>query len=98
MWYGAGKFQDILDRLGKKFNGKAYEPVPREMLSALTQRDEMYRPAIKTVSRALDRMNDQQQQYFFEHVVLGLLVDWRPTQAAIKLIEALDTPDLIKSW
>ncbi len=43
-------------------------------------------------------MNDQQQQYFFEHVVLGLLIDWRPTQAAIKLIEALDNPDITKSW
>ncbi len=65
---------------------------------ALTQRDEMYRAAMKAVSRALDQMNSQQQQYFFEHVVLGLLIDWRPTEAAIKLIEALDTPDLRKSW
>ena len=98
LWYGADKFHDILDRLRKKFNGKAYEPVSRETLAALTQRDEMYRAAMKTVSHALDRMNDQQQQYFFEHVVLGLLIDWRPTQAAVKLIEALDTPDLTKSW
>ncbi len=98
LWYGADRFQDILDRLGKKFNGQAYEPVPRETLVALTQRDEMYRAAMKAVSRALDQMNSQQQQYFFEHVVLGLLIDWRPTEAAIKLIEALDTPDLRKSW
>ncbi len=98
LWFGADKFQDVLERLNKKINGKPYEPVPRATLAALKQRDASYRAAMQTMTRAQSQMNNQQRQYFFEHVMLGLLIDWRPTQAAIKLIEALDTPDLIKSW
>jgi len=98
LWYGADRFQDILDRLGKKFNGKAYESVSRETLAQLKARDQLYRSAMHTTSRVQARIKDQQKRYFFEHVELGLLIDWHPTQAAIKLIEALDTPDLTKSW
>ncbi|MCA1606346.1 MAG: glycosyl hydrolase 115 family protein, partial [Acidobacteria bacterium] len=98
LWFGADKFQDVLEQLNKKINSKPYEPVPRETLAALKQRDASYRAAMQTIIRAQSQMNNQQRQYFFEHVMLGLLIDWRPTQAAIKLIEALDTPDLIKSW
>ncbi|MCA1574676.1 MAG: glycosyl hydrolase 115 family protein, partial [Acidobacteria bacterium] len=39
LWFGADKFQDVLERLGQKINGKPYEPVPRETLAALKQRD-----------------------------------------------------------
>ncbi|MDQ3748740.1 MAG: glycosyl hydrolase 115 family protein [Acidobacteriota bacterium] len=98
LWFGADKFQDVLERLGKKINGKPYEPVPRETLAQLKARDEQYRSAMNTISRAQARMNDEQKQYFFEHIELGLLIDWRPTQAAIKLIEALDAPDAAQAW
>ncbi len=98
LWFGADKFQDVLERLGKKINGKPFEPVPREQLAALKQRDQMYRAAMQTISRAQSRMNDEQRQYFFEHLTLGLLIDWRPTEAAIKLIEALDAPDAAQAW
>ncbi|MDQ3753455.1 MAG: glycosyl hydrolase 115 family protein, partial [Acidobacteriota bacterium] len=46
LWFGADKFQDALDRLGKKINGKPYEPVPHEMLAQLKARDEQYRSAM----------------------------------------------------
>ncbi|MDQ3710670.1 MAG: glycosyl hydrolase 115 family protein, partial [Acidobacteriota bacterium] len=98
LWFGADKFQDVLGRLSKKINSKSYEPVPREMLAQLKARDEQYRSAMNTISRAQTRMNDEQKQYFFEHVEFGLLIDWRPTQAAIKLIEALDAPDAAQAW
>ncbi|MCA1617065.1 MAG: glycosyl hydrolase 115 family protein, partial [Acidobacteria bacterium] len=39
LWFGADKFQDVLERLNKKINGKPYGPVPRETLAALKQRD-----------------------------------------------------------
>ena len=68
------------------------------MLAQLKARDEQYRSAMNTISRAQARMNDEQKQYFFEHIELGLLIDWRPTQAAIKLIEALDAPDAAQAW
>lgn len=98
LWFGADKFQDILERLGKKINGKPFEPVPHETLLALKQRDASYRTAMQTISRVQSRMNDEQRQYFFEHLTLGLLIDWRPTEAAIKLIEALDAPDAEQAW
>ncbi len=98
LWFGADKLQDVLERLGKKINGKPFEPVSREALAALKQRDQMYRAAMQTISRAQSRMNDEQRQYFFEHLTLGLLIDWRPTEAAIKLIEALDVADAAQAW
>ncbi len=98
LWFGADKLQDVLERLGKKINDKPYEPVPRETLAALKERDASYRAAMRIISRAQSRMSDEQHQYFFEHVTLGLLIDWRPTEAAIKLIEALDAPDAAQAW
>jgi hypothetical protein len=37
-------------------------------------------------------MTADRQQYFFEHVAFPMLVDWRQTAAAIKLIRAAAEP------
>ena len=38
-------------------------------------------------------MTPDRQQYFFEHVMFPLLLDWRQTSAAIKLNQALTAGD-----
>jgi hypothetical protein len=42
-------------------------------------------------------MTPDEQRYIFEHVTLGLLSDYRTTQAAILLVQAMREPDLAKS-
>src|SRR5262245_41689306 len=43
-------------------------------------------------------MNPDQQQYFYEHVWFPLLIDWRQTTAALKLINAgaERNPDVVR--
>lgn len=38
-------------------------------------------------------MTPDRRQYFYEHVSFPLLIDWRQTTAAIKLIKAAAEPD-----
>ncbi|MGI9090394.1 MAG: glycosyl hydrolase 115 family protein [Gemmatimonadaceae bacterium] len=98
LWCGADAFQEALDQLSERFTGKPYHALSTATVTALEQRDEQYDAAIKTVSHASDSMNREQRQYFFENAVLGLLIDRRPTQAVLKLAQALNEPDSARAW
>jgi hypothetical protein len=90
--------QQALAALTHKFDGKPFERIPAETRAAAAERDAKYRAAIDVVTKAAAGMTDEQQQFFFEHVTLGLLIDWRQTQAAVKLLQALDDSDLREAW
>jgi len=48
---------------------------------------------MQTIDTANARMPSEQKQYFYENVTFPLLVDWRQTSAAIKLIQAANSSD-----
>lgn len=98
LWFGADRFEKLLQELGKKINGQKFEPVSGETIRQLKERDEAYRQTFENIEKAKLSMNSEQKQYFSEHVALGLLMDWRPTQAALTLSEALNAPNNETSW
>lgn len=60
-----------------------------ENLALLKNRLETYEAAFESYQRAAEKLNDEQERFFFENVKLGLLMDYRPTKAASFLNEAL---------
>jgi hypothetical protein len=98
-WQGSDKVAGALASLSKKFASQSFEPARPETLPALRERDAKYAAAFKEFEAAKAKMSDYaQRQFFFEHVELPLLFDWRPTQAAIPLVEAMAEPDNTKAW
>jgi hypothetical protein len=89
LWQGANLVQEILRKLQDKLKGKAVEPLDASRLREFADREKQYAAFDKLRQKATDRMNQQQQQYFHEQM-LGILVDWRPTQSALILAEALN--------
>ena len=89
LWQGANLVQEILRKLQDKLKGKAVEPLDASHLREFSDREKQYAAFDKLRQKATDRMNQQQQQYFHEQM-LGVLVDWRPTQSALILAEALN--------
>lgn len=98
LWFGADRYAKLLVELGKKVNGQKFTPASSETINELKQRDESYRKTFANIEKASLSMNHEQKRYYAEHVALGLLMDWRPTQAALKLVEALNAPDNETSW
>jgi hypothetical protein len=99
LWQGSDKVSGAIDSLIKKFNDQSFEPAREETLPTLVEREKRYRAAFETFTVVKKRMRDaRQRQFFFENVELPLLFDWRPTQAAILLVRAMDEPDKAKAW
>jgi len=66
----------------------------REELEKMQTRVKLYDDAFALAERAKAQMNEQQAQFFYEDAMFGMLIDYRPTQAAMHVWEALKTwPD-----
>jgi hypothetical protein len=98
IWYGSMLVQQAVTALDAKFAGKPFERLTPETREALAQRDAKYRAAMDAIRRTSAAMREQERQFFYEHVTLGLLIDWRQTQAAAKLAQAVDETDLRQAW
>ena len=96
--YGNGKVHGALGSLVKKFRGEAFAPAAAATLPTLKAHSEGYHAAFAVVESAGRKMTPAGKQFFFENCALGMLFDWRPTEAAILLVEAMSEPDLDKAW
>jgi hypothetical protein len=90
---GSNQVLAALTVLQSKFQNKPFTPIDSGVLTSLEQRDADYQSAQKNIQAATAQMTSDRQQYFFEHVSFPLLVDWRQTTAAMKLIRAGVEPD-----
>jgi hypothetical protein len=98
-WLGSDKVAGALDSLSRRFNGQPFTPARPETLPMLRERDAKYAAAFKHFDATKQKIADRAaRQFFFEHVELPLLTDYRPTQAAILLVEAMAEPDDVKAW
>ena len=61
----------------------------REALGKLRARASRYEEALATAERAEAEMSEQQAHFFYDNAMFGMLIDYRPTQAAVLLYEAL---------
>ncbi|MBN2210069.1 MAG: glycosyl hydrolase 115 family protein, partial [Sedimentisphaerales bacterium] len=98
IWQGNERVQDALGLLVKKFAGENPEPVEADTLAQLRDRTARYAEAMTVIERASQKMSHQARQFFFENCTLGMLMEYRPTQAAIPLLEAVNEPNLDKAW
>lgn len=89
LWQGSDLLQEILRNLQNKLKGKDVQPIAELRLQEFREREKQYASFDKLIQKSAGSMNQQQQQYFYEQISLGMLVDWRPTQAALILSEAL---------
>lgn len=97
-WWAADKVPGAVNSLMAKFVGEEFTPADPETLPTLRERARRYEKAFKVIDRARENMNRQQRQFFFDHLELPLRITGRHTQAAIKLVEAMEEPDLEEAW
>lgn len=98
LWFAADIIWHQLEELVKKFNGEAYKMTENKDLTILNSRNKAFQKAIDTFSKASSKMDPSQRQFFFENTKLGLSFDWRPTQAALLLHQAMLEKDINKAW
>ncbi|TZF84815.1 hypothetical protein FW774_07500 [Pedobacter sp. BS3] len=98
VYYGSVMVESVLEKLYKKLNGQSYTRPEPENIAMLKTREAKYRKTFELIDSIYRKLNLQQKQFFFEHVAFGLLVDYRPTQAAQVLIQALLAPDKKSTW
>jgi hypothetical protein len=90
---GSNQIAQTLEALGNKLQRKPYSMPAANALSSLEQRDTAYRTVFEKITSADMHMTAERRQYFYENVAFPLLIDWRQTTAAIKLMKALAEPD-----
>lgn len=98
LWFAADIIRNQLEELVKKFKGEAYQIIDNKDISLLKSRNKAYQKVMDTFSKASSKMNPTQQQFFFENTKLGLSFDWRPTQAALLLHQAMQETNINKAW
>jgi hypothetical protein len=98
MWSAEETVQDLLEQLYHKAQGQPVQPLTAERLSLLQSRLPQLEAALATEARAEKSMPMSEQRFLHEDVALGLIVDERQTQAALKLNNALAASDAQKMW
>jgi hypothetical protein len=97
-YFGASCFEMVLDQLHRRFTKKSLLKLDQAKIDQLKQRNSLYEVAFKNIANILPNLNKEQKQFFFEHLIFGLRVDQRPTQATLILIKALAEADDGKAW
>ncbi|MBA3673273.1 MAG: glycosyl hydrolase 115 family protein, partial [Gemmatimonadaceae bacterium] len=98
IWRGSEQVRVALHELHARFNGAPSHALAADTVAMLSRLDREYRAAMSRGTRASLAMTPEARQFFLEHVMLGLLIDWRPTQAALLLDRALREPDARRAW
>jgi hypothetical protein len=96
-WYAAERFHSLIEHLSSRFTGEKLPPIP-EVKDDLKKREALYESIMPTFESAKAKMPYPQQQFFFDSLMLPLLFDYRPTQAALKLCDAMNEPDDAKAF
>ena len=91
--FGSNQVIEALAALKGRVQHKPFTPIGSDVRASLAQRDAAYQALFKTAAAASSHMTPVRQQYFYEHVVFPLRLDYRQTEAAIKLIQASDAPN-----
>lgn len=89
VWWGASRVTSLIGALRSRFAGGEYTLPAAAAINDMRDRARLHQEALAAIERASAKMTDEQKQFFYEHVAFGLLIDYRPVQAALKLSEAL---------
>ncbi len=97
LYIGTGKVMGALGSLKRKLAGQLFTQANPATLPMLQQRAKDYAGVMQDITAASAKMTPPEQRFFFEHVTLGLLSDYRTTQSAILLVQAMFEPSLPRS-
>jgi hypothetical protein len=93
LWFASNAIQELINRLTHKISGDPVAPFDPETRAQLRSRVRQFDDALAAMTRAKSRMSPPEQRFFSINVALGLQVAQRHTQAALKVEEALHSPD-----
>jgi hypothetical protein len=97
-YFGATQFELILDQLHRRFSNKPKKALDDGKISVLKRRAIKYDTAFHNIDALMPKLDQEQKQFFFEHVAFGLRVDQRPTEASLMLLKAIHEQDDAKAW
>lgn len=95
IYFSSVKIRDWLNELMKKLNGEECVLPSAAEIQELRERVAGYERALASADRATSSMSPMEGQFYFEHCRLGMLLDYRPSQAALVLARAFDAPDSV---
>src|SRR5690606_11157575 len=98
IWYGSDKVRDFVNALASKLAGRPFVAPSAAQDSLLASREQRHAEAQAVIGQAMRSMTAEQKQFFFEHVALGLLIDYRPVPAARLLYSAFAETDVDGVW
>ena len=95
---GANAVLQAITALDAKLQNKSDPSAATADVASLDRRSASYQTLLQTAAAASAKMTADRQQYFFEHVMLPLLIDFRQATAAVKLNKALAEPNRDAAW
>lgn len=94
IWSGSERIDQALAGLrARAAHRRVVALEPPDALDTLRAREKAYRAVFDQLDRANTKLAPDQQRYLFENLTLGLLIDYRPTRAALLLAEAMNEYD-----
>jgi len=98
LWFSSNCVEELLGKLYEKIGNRNFTPINSDTLKILQTRIEKQDSAYALYNRAKKIMSLSQQRFFSIDVGIGMLIDYRHSQAALKLNEALNAADPALMW
>ena len=98
LWFGSDCVEALLGRLYRKVGGGKFPTFDAATLKTLRDRIARQDQAFAVIESAKQDLSLSQQRFFGIDVEIGLQIDRRHCQAALKLFEALEAPTPAQMW
>lgn len=98
LWLGSDCIEALLSRLYSKIESGSFPVFPESSIQMLRDRVRRQDDAFSLLSAAKKQMTLSQQRFFGVDVELGMQIDYRHCQAALKLYEALHSKTTEQMW
>lgn len=97
-WFAVNEIEVLIENLYEKVKGKQLINYESEKIIELKARNETQKLTFTKMQDALNIMNLAQKRFFSVDVQLGFLIDYRHTNAAILLHEAIKSGSSREMW
>ncbi|MDV6167142.1 glycosyl hydrolase 115 family protein [Flavobacterium sp. DG1-102-2] len=98
LWFSSNCVEQLLGKLYEKIGNRNFTPINPDTLKILQTRIEKQDKAYRVYNSAQKALSLSQQRFFSVDVGIGMLIDYRHSQAALKLNEALNAPNATLMW
>jgi hypothetical protein len=98
LWFSSTCVESLLGKLYQKIGNKDFTAFNADTLQLLQTRMKQQNEAYAMYTDAQKGMSLSQQRFFGVDVGIGMLIDYRHSQAALKLYEALNAPNSTLMW